>query len=372
MSSNNTQSGFIKNLISLRDHYESVLSESERNAGHAREQLAHINALLVEQLVTPQAQLSAEFSTTAATPLALMSSTQNSNGAPAIAPVAKVRPTNFSSISAEVEAFAEDDDYAEHELIDVPELPEPAPTVNREAVKLAKSQTSKPATSASKRPIAQKASKPRSKLKLLPPYDTMSKIDAIAKLMKDHPGEILKTDQIIHHLHGELSTNDLKAERLRVRDVLKRGIKRKLWAKIADQDSTYTLDLKLLKSAAKSTPKSTSSSPLKPAIVEKPSRKIANQSKLQAGSTAKLKSADNLVFRPEFVGKNLMDSVEKVMKANQGKAMNADAVAKVLFGELVGKALTDVKKRLNTIFSKGVQQKRWIRVFNQRGSYMLA
>jgi hypothetical protein len=371
MSSNNTQSGFIKNLISLRDHYESVLSESERNAGHAREQLAHINALLVDQLVTPQGQLSAEFSPTAA-PLALIGSTQNSNGAP----VAKVRPTNFTSIPAEVEAFSEDDGYAEPELIDVPELLEPIPMANREAAKLEKPQISKPAASTSKRPTAQKTSKPRSKLKLLPPYDTMSKIDAIAKLMQDHPGEILKTDQIIHHLHGELSTNDLKAERLRVRDVLKRGIKRKLWAKIADQDSTYTLDLKLLKSAAKatskSTPKSTASSPLKSEAVEKPSKKTANQSRLQAASVATSKPSDSPVFRPEFVGKNLMDSVEKVMKANQGKAMNADAVAKVLFGELVGKALTDVKKRLNTIFSKGVQQKRWIRVFNQRGSYMLA
>lgn len=45
---------FIENLIELRSHYQSNIEDTERDLIHATEQLAHINALLVDQLVVNQ------------------------------------------------------------------------------------------------------------------------------------------------------------------------------------------------------------------------------------------------------------------------------------------------------------------------------
>jgi hypothetical protein len=45
---------FIQNLIEVREPYQSLIVDAERDSNHATEQLAHINALLVDQLVVNQ------------------------------------------------------------------------------------------------------------------------------------------------------------------------------------------------------------------------------------------------------------------------------------------------------------------------------
>lgn len=45
---------FIQNLIELRSHYQSNIEDAERDSNHATEQLAHINALLVDGLAENQ------------------------------------------------------------------------------------------------------------------------------------------------------------------------------------------------------------------------------------------------------------------------------------------------------------------------------
>ncbi len=45
---------FIQNLLELRSHYQSNIEDAERDSNHATEQLAHINALFVDQLVVNQ------------------------------------------------------------------------------------------------------------------------------------------------------------------------------------------------------------------------------------------------------------------------------------------------------------------------------
>ncbi|WP_250126435.1 hypothetical protein [Chroococcidiopsis sp. CCMEE 29] len=44
------QKQFVANLLELRAHYQSLQNEYERSCVHIREQLSHVNALLVEQL----------------------------------------------------------------------------------------------------------------------------------------------------------------------------------------------------------------------------------------------------------------------------------------------------------------------------------
>lgn len=45
---------FIQNLIEMRSHYQSNTEDAERDSNHATEQLAHINALLIDQLAVNQ------------------------------------------------------------------------------------------------------------------------------------------------------------------------------------------------------------------------------------------------------------------------------------------------------------------------------
>ncbi len=46
-----TNQHFVENLIALRNQYQALLEEHERLSTNVREQLTHINALLVERLV---------------------------------------------------------------------------------------------------------------------------------------------------------------------------------------------------------------------------------------------------------------------------------------------------------------------------------
>jgi peptidoglycan hydrolase CwlO-like protein len=47
----------LDSLITLKSQYERSLSETETQASYLREQLSHVNALLLNQLVPPQAPI---------------------------------------------------------------------------------------------------------------------------------------------------------------------------------------------------------------------------------------------------------------------------------------------------------------------------
>ncbi len=62
-------------------------------------------------------------------------------------------------------------------------------------------------------------------------YAGLSKIDTVAKVLDENKGKVMHMDDIIEQLYGKLSGDDLKAEKVRMKDVMTRGVKRKLWRK---------------------------------------------------------------------------------------------------------------------------------------------
>jgi hypothetical protein len=62
-------------------------------------------------------------------------------------------------------------------------------------------------------------------------YTGLSKIDTVAKVLDKHKGKVMHMDEIIEQLYGKLSGEDLKAEKVRMKDVMTRGVKRNLWRK---------------------------------------------------------------------------------------------------------------------------------------------
>jgi hypothetical protein len=93
-----------------------------------------------------------------------------------------------------------------------------------------------PATKA-KAPAAPAAK--RKSLTLLPAYAELTKRDAIAQVLTAASGEVLHQDTIIRSLYGDLSLEDLKDERVRIKTALLTGVKAGKWQKAFEPSSYF-------------------------------------------------------------------------------------------------------------------------------------
>jgi hypothetical protein len=173
-------------LIALKTQLERSLTQATTNASHLREQLSHVNALLLNQLlqgngVVPQL-------------------TQSGSDVPveAIAPA----PAQTLAESPAAEATVSD---------------RPKPKVSDRKPKAA----SEPTPASGKRNIRP----------MLPAYRGMTRLDAIAQILQTTPGQDVTTDQVSEGLFGKLSAADHKAERKSLHTQLYKGHILKLWQK---------------------------------------------------------------------------------------------------------------------------------------------
>ena len=190
----------------------------------------------------------------------------------------------------------------------------------------------------------------------LPAYVGMSKIDAVAKIFQDNLGKILHIDDVIDRLLGELSPADLKAERIRMKDVMARGVKRGLWSKVHKVALSYILEAPSEKKRGTGKKTTKNRSPRK----SKPARPSSSSSR---GEELKVKAA----YRNQGMG----DVLESILREHPGEPMTADKVIPILYGKVPAQKLPIAKKRLHDLFYKGLQKKRWKRVPKKRGAYVL-
>jgi hypothetical protein len=87
------------------------------------------------------------------------------------------------------------------------------------------------------------SAKERISLTVLPAFEGMTKLDAIAAVLGQNPGEVLHKDTIIQILYGNLSIEDLKTERVRMDTCLRNGVKTNRWQK-APIPASYLLEAK--------------------------------------------------------------------------------------------------------------------------------
>jgi hypothetical protein len=92
--------------------------------------------------------------------------------------------------------------------------------------------------------------KKRISLTVLPAFEGMTKLDAIAAVLGQNLGEVLHQDTIIQTLYGDLSPEDLKKERVRMDTCLRNGVKNNKWEK-APVPASYVLEA----TAARAKPK---------------------------------------------------------------------------------------------------------------------
>jgi hypothetical protein len=171
-----TDNTLTDSLIALKTQYERSLAEANTNASHLREQLSHVNALLLNQLLS------------------------SDRLAPQLAQIEAVVPVEVIAPASATE---------------VPAIDRPKPKVSDRKPKAA------PEAEPGKR-------NPRP---LLPAYRGMTRLEAIAQVLQATPGEDVTADRISEELFGQLSAADRKAERKSLNTQLHKGKSLNLWQK---------------------------------------------------------------------------------------------------------------------------------------------
>ncbi|MGB8698753.1 MAG: hypothetical protein WCD18_04990 [Thermosynechococcaceae cyanobacterium] len=200
-------------LIELREHYQSLLAQCDQSSAYAKAQLKHVEALLLEALL-PAPELPTHNATLIvdqpSPPKAIAPHPESAaapDAASAPTPVAAAKPTPTEAIQRDT---------------GIPVNPNPVTNSK------GKAPASKPAIA--KTPSTQ--TKGRDTVLALPTeYEGLRKIDAVALILENNPGNPIHIDTIIDKLYGTLPKDVHKAEKVRMSNVMARGIKDKLWKK---------------------------------------------------------------------------------------------------------------------------------------------
>lgn len=323
---------FLESLMEMRSHYVSLNEQCRQKSSHAQEQLQNVNALLADQFVLQHNEQQ---------PVSIQATVKEN---PALKEAVDVDSQKLPNqveepdydFSPESEADQKDELNQTNQLTNLV-LP----------VILTEPNTQKSSS-------FNKSDKPKSQLAttlktpLLAKYQHLSKLQAITELLQENQGRILHVDFIIRALYGELEPDAVKAEKSRMHDSLSTGVERGLWNKVPDQPGCYTLDLKMVKSESD----------------QKQIVKSKHQEKQSKG-----KSSFEVLSRYQPL--NFTEAVETIIRENAGQILTTDKVARELYGEISGPALTKAKEKVGKTFWSGVKQKRWQRVPNQMGCYTL-
>ena len=307
MTVSSPEQTLVNNLITLKTQYEQALTEADTISAHYREQLSHVNALLLNQIGSANGLAPFQTHIKSAEPIldaiaALQESTDINRLTLAPAKVvAEVNPTQ----------------------------PEVAPKAKK-----TKAQTS---------PVVGG----RTPRELLPVHQGLKRLDAIAKVFQDHQGQEVTIDTLTEQLFGNLSTEAHKAERLKLRTLLYQGEQRGLWTK-GDAASTY-----VIKTSGQTAAKT----------VAQPKAKAAGTSAQvkapKAAPAATTKKRISLPLLPSFDGMTKLEAIASVLEKNRGEILHHDTIIQSLYGDLDLEELKAERVRIKTALLGGVKNEKW-------------
>jgi hypothetical protein len=286
---------FINSLIALKSQYERSLTNADTKAILLREQLSHVNALLLNQLV----------------------------------------PTKAHIKSAEPALILEEADTQVERL-----------TLSPAATEAPVSDTPKPKASTRKAKAALEptlASGKRSPRPLLPAYVGLKRLEAIAQLLQSTPEQDVTAAQVGEGLFGNLSAADHKAERKRLNTLLYQGEKRKLWQK-GTAPASYRIgasktDENIQRTAAKSQPQAKAN--------VKTEKAIALEPRLTLG------------LLPVHKGLNKLEAIQKVLIEQSGHVLHQDTIFQLLYGDVSPDVLKVERLRIRASLVQGVTKGLW-------------
>jgi hypothetical protein len=321
MTVTSAEQTILNNLITLKKQYEQALAEADTVSAHYREQLSHVNALVLNQLgsvndlVVPlQAHIKSAEPT-----LAEIISQQNANQVNrlTLAPAPVIPETILSTGAAS-------------EVASSPQ----------------KAKTAKTAKTEDTQPIGGRI--PR---ELLPIHQGLKRLDAIAKIFQSHPGQDVTIDTLTQELFGNLSAAAHKAERLKLRTLLYQGEQRGLWRK-GSATSTYTMS---------ASGQSGSDADVKPSSKGAAKNRAQTKSKATKASpgTATAKKRISLPLLPTFQGMTKLEAITAVLAQYRGEVLHHDTIIQSLYGDLSPSDLKDERVRIKTALLGGVKNGKW-------------
>lgn len=287
-------------LIELRRHYEQIVAQSEYQAAQASAQLEHIDALLVNGLLQGEMPVFSE----------------------------AIPADRLALTAASVpDSFTEDDEIPP----DTSDAPAPESSVSQSSSKGDRT--------------------PRT---LMPAYEGMKRLEAIAKAMEATPGEEMTIDSLIQELFGNLSATDHKAERKRLNTLLYKGEKLGLWKK-GKASSSYLVD-------ESGTDRSKAAAPTSTA---QPSTSKTRKAARTSGGR------DSLPMLSEYDGMTKLEAISKVLTDQSGHVLHQDSIIQLLYGDLSPDVLNEETRRLRASLFQGVRKGLWQKAAKQPSSYLV-
>lgn len=316
MTVSSPEQTLVNNLISLKTQYEQALTEADTISAHYREQLSHVNALLLNQI-------------------------GSGNG---LAPF-QTHIKSAEPILDAIAALQESTDINRLTLAPAKTVVEASPTPPEVAPK-PKQAKAQPSTAVGGRT-------PR---ELLPIHQGLKRLDAIAKIFQNHQGQEVTIDTLTEQLFGNLSTEAHKAERLKLRTLLYQGEQRGLWTK-GDAASTY-----VIKTSGQATAK-TVAQPKATAKVKAKAVGTRAQAKAPkatpATATATTKKRISLPLLSSFDGMTKLEAIASVLEKNRGEILHHDTIIQSLYGDLNLEELKAERVRIKTALLGGVKHEKW-------------
>jgi len=364
-----TAQGFVEGLIELRHQYQGQVAECDRHASHLREQLTHVNALLADQLVQQhEGRISIAAASTSNENFSLAGATHLAGER---APEARDReeeteeldpaaldeiPTGVGdSVFQPVENEQLADDLVQLGL-DLSPLDRESPDELEELTPLegaAEVALSEIEIGEDSRGKGRltKKSGPPVKTPMLPQFQHLTKFQALEQIMQEKAGSILHFDWLIRALHGELAEDDIPAERVRMKQTLKYGIQDGLWDKVPGESGCYTLDLKQVD----------------PDLAKK--AKQGHQ--VSQPQTNPEQSQPSLSMLPAYSNLELIDAVDLIVNENAGQVLTTEQVTITLYGALSGSDFRQAKQRVAGALWRGAEAERWQNFPGEKGIYTL-
>lgn len=316
MTVSSPEQTLVNNLITLKTQYEQALTEADTISAHYREQLSHVNALLLNQI-------------------------GSANG---LAPF-QTHIKSAEPILDAIAALQESTDINRLTLAPAKTVVEASPTPPEVAPKpkQAKAQPS-PAVGG------------RTPRELLPIHQGLRRLDAISKIFQNHQGQEVTIDTLTEQLFGNLSTEAHKAERLKLRTLLYQGEQRGLWTK-GDAASTY-----VIKASGQATTKTVAQPKAK--TTAKTTAKAAGtraQAKAPKASPAAVttKKRISLPLLSSFDGMTKLEAIANVLEKNRGEILHHDTIIQSLYGDLNLEELKAERVRIKTALLGGVKHEKW-------------
>jgi hypothetical protein len=187
---------------------------------------------------------------------------------------------------------------------------------------------------------------------MLGEYQSLRRIEAVEKLLKNHKGSVCHIDFVVRSLYGELEPKTWKVVKGRVQSTLTQGRESGKWSLVPGKPGYYTIDLKLL------------NAPRKEASSKETKSNTNNKKPDPQAKT------NSIPLKGEFEGKFLIDAITSLLQKNPKKIFDVAEVVKKLYGELKPEQVQKVRSGVLNELSRGYRTGRFSKVPQEKGLYI--